>query len=79
MTGFHDPKSDAPNTRVTQVEWPSVTVSRTQIDQVVKTAERMRSDAMSSWLRRTIEDWASLLRRPGRAVPETFRQPKVNA
>lgn len=79
MTGFQNPNTETPNMGVGQVEWPSVRVSRTQIDQIVRKAERMRSDAIASWIRRTFEEWASLLRRPGRAIPETFRHPKVNA
>lgn len=79
MTGFYDPNSETPKPGVAQVEWPPVTVSREQIEAIVRKGERMRSEAIGAWIRRTIEDWASLLRRPGRAVPSTFRNPNVSA
>jgi hypothetical protein len=79
MTGFYDLSSETPDTRVPEVEWPPVTPGRIEIDAIVQKAQRERSEAIGSWIRHIVEEWASLLRRPGRAVPNTFRNPNMNA
>lgn len=79
MTGFYDLNSETPSTSVPEVEWPPVTPERIQIDAIVQDAQRMRSEAIGSWIRHAVSEWASLVRRPGRAVPDTFRNPKVSA
>lgn len=80
MSGFKDPITHtAPHRGDETAEWPTVDFSRAEIECVVDEARRQRSETIAAWLKHTFSEWASLWRRPGRAIPGSFRSPKANA
>lgn len=79
MTGFSNPTKSRPLPGGAPFDWPPVTLGHTEIDKIVNEANQQRSAAIGAWLRRMAENWSSLWRRPGRAVPSNLRGPKIHA
>ena len=61
--------------------WPPAesNLDRNTIENVVERARRLRSQGFGIWLKHCFANWRSVWRRPGRAVPKTYRPSKANA
>ncbi|MFO1129242.1 MAG: hypothetical protein U1E66_12510 [Rhodospirillales bacterium] len=62
-------------------EWPpaETVLDRHAIENVVARANRLRSQQFGIWVRKCFANWRSLLRRPGRPIPKTYRSSKAGA
>ena len=79
MTGF----KSRPMTNQTgrSAVWPpaEIDLGPDTIQNTVARARQLRSQQIGIWLRRFLAEWRSLWRRPGRAVPKSYRSSKANA
>ena len=79
MTGFYGLTETTPTQAGAESDQLPAVMDYAKIAAIVSLAEHRRSQASGSMLRRLIATWASLIRRPGRAVPDNIRQPKLHA
>ena len=79
MTGFESrPITDQTGRSAV---WPpaGIGVGPDTIQVTVARAKELRSRQIDIWLTHFIAEWRSLWRRPGRAIPKSYRPSKVNA
>ncbi|NJO67651.1 MAG: hypothetical protein HC826_01530 [Rhodospirillales bacterium] len=80
MTGFYKMDTTKGFDKPASVsDWQTATITRAEIDALVAKGQQARSDAIASGLRHFAQEWASLWRRPGRAIPANLRGSRQNA
>jgi hypothetical protein len=82
MTGFKSPQMiDQFNQAARVAEWPpaDIDLGPESIQARVLAARRLRAATVNAWFRHWIAEWRSVWRRPGRAIPETYRSKSYRA
>lgn len=82
MTRFESPQMIEPLSQAGRLPaWPpaEIDLGPAGIQAQVDRARQLRATLISNWLRQFVNDWRSVWRRPGRAIPKTYRASKANA
>lgn len=81
MTGFVNPQMTEQLSQAGRLAiWPPdpIDLGPDGIQERVRRAHALRAAFIHGWLRERVANWRSLWRRPGRAIPKTYRPSKAS-
>jgi hypothetical protein len=73
MTGFASRSMNSRTARSAEQPSAEIDSGPGSIQETLAHARQLRARQFKVWLRRCLAEWRSLFRRPGRAVPKTYR------